>query len=110
MGWHVLAALRVHRLDPRGGVPRNGQPCRETQLAGFDTADRQLSQNLRTAVGGLDGAPLKVGPDGTQLPEAPPDMSAGRIARRQPVNGARKPFPVKPIDELQIARAIRAAT
>jgi WXG100 family type VII secretion target len=44
----------------------------KTLLAGFDTADRQLSQNLRTAVGGLDGAPLKVGPDGTPLPEAPP--------------------------------------
>jgi hypothetical protein len=72
VGWHVLAALRVHRFDPRGGVPRNGQPCRETPLAGFDTADRQLSENLRTAVGGLDGALLKVGPDGTPLPEAPP--------------------------------------
>ncbi|WP_319446731.1 MULTISPECIES: alpha/beta hydrolase [unclassified Mycobacterium] len=44
----------------------------KTLLAGFDTADRQLSQNLRTAVGGLDGAPMKLGPDGTPLPEAPP--------------------------------------
>jgi WXG100 family type VII secretion target len=40
-------------------------------LAAFDTTDRQLSQNVRTAVGGLDGAPLKLGPDGNPLPEAP---------------------------------------
>lgn len=38
-------------------------------LASFDTTDRQLSQNLRTAVGGLDGAPQNVGPG--DLPESP---------------------------------------
>ena len=32
----------------------------KTQLAAFDTADRALSQNLRAAVAGLDGAPAKV--------------------------------------------------
>lgn len=51
----------------------------KTLLAGFDTADRQLSQNLRTAVGGLDGAPLKLGPDGTPLPEAPPYDTGSEI-------------------------------
>jgi hypothetical protein len=37
-------------------------------------------------------------------------MSVWLIALRQPVNGTRKPFAVERIDELQIARAIRAAT
>ncbi|WP_319450542.1 MULTISPECIES: alpha/beta hydrolase [unclassified Mycobacterium] len=40
-------------------------------LASFDTTDRQLSQNVRTAVGGLQGGPLKLGPDGNPLPQAP---------------------------------------
>ena len=40
-------------------------------LAAFDTTDRQLSQNVRTAVGGLQDGPLKLGPDGNPLPEAP---------------------------------------
>lgn len=42
----------------------------KTRLANFDTADRQLSQSLRTAVGGLDTAPQNFGPGGP--PEAPP--------------------------------------
>ena len=41
-------------------------------LASFDTTDRQLSQSVRTAVGGLQGGPLKLGPGGIPLPEAPP--------------------------------------
>lgn len=41
----------------------------KTQLANFDTTDRQLNQNLRTAVGGLDSAPQKFGPGGA--PQAP---------------------------------------
>ena len=45
----------------------------KTLLAGFDTTDRQLSQNLRTAVGGLGSAPEKWGPGGIPLPGAPYD-------------------------------------
>lgn len=41
----------------------------KTQLATFDTTDRQLNQNLRTAVGGLDSAPQKFGIG--DLPKAP---------------------------------------
>jgi WXG100 family type VII secretion target len=48
-------------------------------LAGFDATDRALSQNLRTAVGGLDGAPLKVGPGGIPVPEAPPYDTGAEI-------------------------------
>ncbi|WP_309226921.1 MULTISPECIES: alpha/beta hydrolase [unclassified Mycolicibacterium] len=51
----------------------------KTLLARFDTTDRQLSQNLRTAAAGLDGAPTKLGigdlpqdkppyDDGSQIP------------------------------------------
>jgi WXG100 family type VII secretion target len=40
-------------------------------LAAFDTTDRQLSQNLRTAVGNLASGPMKLGPDGTPLPQGP---------------------------------------
>ncbi len=41
----------------------------KTLLASFDTTDRVLSQNLRTAAGGLDGAPAKLGI--SDLPQAP---------------------------------------
>src|SRR4051794_16081881 len=50
----------------------------KTLLAGFDASDRQLSQNIRTAVGGLD-APLNVGPGGTPPPEAPPYDTGAEI-------------------------------
>ncbi|BBX85540.1 alpha/beta hydrolase [Mycolicibacterium aubagnense] len=59
----------------------------KTLLARFDTTDRQLSQNLRTAVGGLDGSPAKLGigdlpqdtppyDDGSQIPtnKSPEDV------------------------------------
>jgi WXG100 family type VII secretion target len=49
------------------------------QLAAFDTTDRALSQNLRTAVAGLDGAPLNVGPGGIPAPEAPPYDTGAEI-------------------------------
>ncbi|MDV3123349.1 alpha/beta hydrolase [Mycobacterium sp. 21AC1] len=48
----------------------------KTQLASFDTTDRQLNQNLRGAVGGLDSAPQKFGPGGTPLPQAPYDTGS----------------------------------
>lgn len=48
----------------------------KTQLASFDTADRQLNQNLRTAVGGLESAPQKFGPDGAPRPQAPYDTGS----------------------------------
>lgn len=44
-------------------------------LAGFDTTDRALSQNLRTAVGGLDSAPAQFGIG--DFPEAPPPYDTG---------------------------------
>jgi WXG100 family type VII secretion target len=47
-------------------------------LAGFDTTDRALSQNLRTAVGGLDGQPAQFGVGGP-LPEAPPYDTGAEI-------------------------------
>lgn len=40
-------------------------------LAGFDTTDRQLSQNLRTAVGNLASGPMKLGPGETPPPQGP---------------------------------------
>ncbi|WP_044514845.1 alpha/beta hydrolase [Mycolicibacterium septicum] len=49
----------------------------KTQLANFDTSDRQLSQNLRTAVGGLDSAPQNFGPG--DLPQAPPYDTGAEI-------------------------------
>jgi hypothetical protein len=45
----------------------------KSYLAAFDTADRQIGQSLRTAIAGLNGAPLKLGPGGVPLPETPPD-------------------------------------
>jgi uncharacterized protein YukE len=48
----------------------------KTQLASFDTTDRQLNQNLRTAVGGLNSEPMKFGPGGTPLPQAPYDTGS----------------------------------
>jgi WXG100 family type VII secretion target len=48
----------------------------KTLLADFDTTDRQLSQNLRTAVGGLASGPMKLGPDGIPLPDAPYDTGS----------------------------------
>lgn len=48
-------------------------------LASFDATDRQLSQNIRTAVGGLQDGPLKLGPNGTPLPEAPPYDTGAEI-------------------------------
>ncbi|WP_255376489.1 alpha/beta hydrolase [Mycobacterium sp. NS-7484] len=49
----------------------------KTQLASFDTTDRQLSQNLRTAVGGLDSAPQNFGPG--DLPQKPPYDTGAEI-------------------------------
>ena len=46
-------------------------------LAGFDTTDRALSQNLRTAVGGLDSAPAQFGIG--DFPEAPPYDTGAEI-------------------------------
>ena len=46
-------------------------------LASFDTTDRALSQNLRTAVGGLDGAPVQFGIG--DFPEAPPYDTGAEI-------------------------------
>lgn len=44
-------------------------------LAGFDTTDRRLDRNLRTAVGGLDGAPAHFGSGGA--PRTPPAWDDG---------------------------------
>ena len=55
----------------------------KTQLAEFDTADRTLDHDLRSAVAGLDSAPQKFGPD--DLPsydtgaEIPVDKSAEEV-------------------------------
>ncbi|MGH3639568.1 MAG: alpha/beta hydrolase [Mycobacterium sp.] len=46
-------------------------------LASFDTTDRALSQNLRAAVGGLDGTPAQFGIG--DLPEAPPYDTGAEI-------------------------------
>jgi hypothetical protein len=51
------------------------------QLAAFDTTDRALSQNLRAAVAGLDGAPEGFGVVGAPLPEAPPYDTGAEIPR-----------------------------
>lgn len=53
----------------------------KTQLAAFDTADRALSQNLRAAVAGLDGAPERFGAVGAPPPEAPPYDTGAEIPR-----------------------------
>jgi len=45
----------------------------KTLLASFDTADRQLGQNVRSAVTGLDGASLTFGAGGVPLPQTPAD-------------------------------------
>ena len=46
-------------------------------MASFDTTDRALSQKLRTAVGGLDGAPAQFGSG--DFPEAPPYDTGAEI-------------------------------
>jgi WXG100 family type VII secretion target len=73
----------------------------KTLLASFDTADRQLSQNLRTAVGGLDGAPSKLGPDGTPLPEAPPYDTGSEIPVGKSPEEVNKWWKTVPHDEQQ---------
>ncbi|MDT5152909.1 MAG: hypothetical protein QOI01_4642 [Mycobacterium sp.] len=94
-GWQVAPDGTVSvrpgsPLDQYGKVsPVNAMKLRQlaaanstnvkTLLAGFDTTDRQLSQGLRAAVGGLDGAPLKLGPGGIPLPEAPPYDTGSEI-------------------------------
>ena len=45
----------------------------KTLLARFDSADRQIDQNVRNAVTGLDSPALKFGPGGIPAPDAPPD-------------------------------------
>jgi pimeloyl-ACP methyl ester carboxylesterase len=47
-------------------------------LASFDTTDRAVSQNLRTAVGGLNGSPAQFGIGGPP-PEAPPYDTGAEI-------------------------------
>lgn len=47
----------------------------KTLLAGFDSTDRRLSADLRTAVGGLDGAPVQFGVG--DFPEGPPSWDDG---------------------------------
>ena len=51
----------------------------KTLLAHFDTADRQLSQGLRTAVGGLDAAPMTWAPGGIPAPASPPYDTGAQI-------------------------------
>jgi uncharacterized protein YukE len=51
----------------------------KTLLAHFDTADRQLGQSLRTAVGRLHAAPMAWGPGGIPLPESPPYDTGAQI-------------------------------
>jgi WXG100 family type VII secretion target len=48
-------------------------------LAGFDTTDRVLSQNLRTAVGGLDSPPAHLDVGEAPPPEAPPYDDGSQI-------------------------------
>lgn len=64
-------AMNVEQLAAKNSVDI------KTQLASFDTADRQLDQNLRAAVGGLDSAPQRFGPDGS--PETPPYDTGAEI-------------------------------
>ena len=45
----------------------------KTLLGAFDTADRQVGQNLRTAVGGLSAQPLNFWGGGAPPPQAPPE-------------------------------------
>jgi WXG100 family type VII secretion target len=66
-------AMKVQQLAAANSVNVKGQ------LAQFDATDRALSQNLRTAVGGLDGAPLNVGPGGIPAPETPPYDTGAEI-------------------------------
>lgn len=64
-------ALRVQQLAVANSVTV------KTLLAHFDTADRQLSQNLRTAVKGLDFAPATFGAGG--MPESPKPDDGSQI-------------------------------
>ncbi|OPX12974.1 alpha/beta hydrolase [Mycobacterium sp. AT1] len=84
-GWQVgpdgtVSVRRGSALDQYGKFsPANAMKLQQiaatnsvilkTLLANFDTTDRQLSQNLRNAVQGLDFAPANFGPGG--LPESP---------------------------------------
>ena len=66
-------AMKVQQLAATNSV------IVKAQLAAFDTTDRAVNQNLRTAVGGLDGAPLNVGPGGVPAPEALPYDTGAEI-------------------------------
>jgi WXG100 family type VII secretion target len=65
-------------------------------LASFDTTDRAVSQNLRTAVGGLNGSPAQFGIGGPP-PEAPPydtgaEIPVGKNPERSTSGGSRSPM------------------
>jgi uncharacterized protein YukE len=66
-------AMKVQQLAATNSV------IVKAQLAAFDTTDRAVNQNLRTAVGDLDGAPSFVGPGGISAPEAPPYDTGAEI-------------------------------
>ncbi|MDR3663265.1 MAG: alpha/beta hydrolase [Mycobacterium sp.] len=48
----------------------------KTMLAGFDTTDRQVGENVRNAVSGLKAQPSKLGPGGPPALQAPPDLGS----------------------------------
>jgi len=64
-------AMRLQRLAATNSVRV------KTLLAGFDAADRAVSQRLRSAVGGLGATPVTFG--GGRLPEAPPYDTGAQI-------------------------------
>jgi len=66
-------AMKIQQLAAANSVNVKGQ------LAQFDATDRALSQSLRAAVGGLDGAPSFVGPGGIPVPETPPYDTGAEI-------------------------------
>lgn len=72
----------------------------KTLLAGFDTADRALDQNLRRAVGGLDVVPAKFGVGGNPPEASPYDIGAQIPAGKTPEE-VQKWWDTVPKDEQQ---------
>jgi uncharacterized protein YukE len=66
-----VAAIQILQLAAANSVDL------KIRLAEFDTTDRELDQNLRSAVAGLDGAPRKSGIG--DLPQAPPYDTGAEI-------------------------------
>lgn len=62
----------VNNMQIRQQAATNSMTMK-TLLASFDTTDRQLGQNLRSAVAALDGKPSTFWARSGDIPQAPPD-------------------------------------